>query len=241
MVVIQHQRHLAGRGPGGQLVDQRRHQPLERRRRRRPEQRAHALADTGAHPIQRRHRWRQNRAGSLSPSSSDNQATGRWPRRAQSTSKAVLPDPAGAQTSTRPRPSPSSSRSASRGLGTKPGRGPGTCSLVASRTSGSPSATADAAAAARSIIADLHAYRLQRSPVPLLEGPGRPMPRTRAALTTYIVYRYVSRRFTLPNAGTRQTGSSPARAERHFRARCRYGRFHLPCPLSGDAQATWPA
>ena len=67
--------------------------------------------------------WRQNRAGSLSPASSDSQATGRWPRRAQSASRTVLPYPAGAQTSTSPRPSPSSSRSASRGRGTNPAAG----------------------------------------------------------------------------------------------------------------------
>src|SRR5262249_7278259 len=39
--------------------------------------------------------WRQNRAGSLSPASSDSHATGRPSPPAQSASSAVLPDPAG--------------------------------------------------------------------------------------------------------------------------------------------------
>src|SRR5262249_41017051 len=59
--------------------------------------------------------WRQNRTGSLSPASSDSQATGRPLRRAQSASTTVLPYPAGAHTSTSPRASPSSSRPARRG------------------------------------------------------------------------------------------------------------------------------
>ena len=112
--------------------------------------------------------WRQNRAGSLSPASSDSHATGRSRHRAQSASRTVLPYPAGAQTSASPGSSPSSSRSASRGRGTKPGREPGTCSLVASRTSRSD-ATSDAAAEGDSATVDLHAHRLQRSSVPLLE------------------------------------------------------------------------
>ena len=47
----------------------------------------------------------------------------------------VLPYPAGAQTSISPRARPSSRRSANRGRGTRSGRGLGTCSLVASKTS----------------------------------------------------------------------------------------------------------
>src|SRR5262249_59157611 len=66
--------------------------------------------------------WRQNRTGSLSPASSDSQATGRPPRRAQSASATVLPYPAGAHTSTSPRSSPSSSRLTKRGRGTNTGR-----------------------------------------------------------------------------------------------------------------------
>src|SRR5262249_26131184 len=88
--------------------------------------------------------WRQNRTGSLSPASSDSQATGRPLRRAQSASATVLPYPAGAQTSTSPCASPSSSRTARRGRGTKPGRGRGRCRLVARRTSCPETATSAA-------------------------------------------------------------------------------------------------
>jgi hypothetical protein len=56
VVVIQYQRHVAGTGPFGQLVDQGRYQALERLRDRRPEQRTHPLADPGADRIQRGHR-----------------------------------------------------------------------------------------------------------------------------------------------------------------------------------------
>ena len=47
VIVIQDQQHLAV-GPGGQVVDQRRHQPLERCQRRRPQQQA-ALSPTPGH------------------------------------------------------------------------------------------------------------------------------------------------------------------------------------------------
>ena len=56
VVVIQDQQGLAVAGLGGQLVDQRRDQALERRRRGRPEQRGHPFADPGAGPVQRGHR-----------------------------------------------------------------------------------------------------------------------------------------------------------------------------------------
>src|SRR5262249_5375965 len=56
--------------------------------------------------------WRQNRTGSLSPASSDSQATGRPLRRAQSASATVLPYPAGARTSTSPCANASSRRTA---------------------------------------------------------------------------------------------------------------------------------
>ena len=98
-------------------------------------------------------------AGSLSPASSDSQATRCRPRRTHSASRTVLPYPAGAQTRTSPRPRPSSSRCASRGRGTRSGRNPGTFSLVASRTSRSDVA----ASAAGSPIGNLHDRRLQRS------------------------------------------------------------------------------
>ena len=78
---------------------------------------------------------RQNRAASLSPSSSDSQATGRWPPRTQSPSRLVLPKPAGVQTRTSSHAIPSAMRASSRGRGTNPVRGRGTCSLVASSAS----------------------------------------------------------------------------------------------------------
>ena len=51
VVVVQDQHHLVG--SSGQLVDQRRHQPLERRRCRRAEQRGDPLGDPRPHPLQR--------------------------------------------------------------------------------------------------------------------------------------------------------------------------------------------
>src|SRR6266566_1027371 len=80
--------------------------------------------------------WRHNRAGSLSPASSDSQATGHRPRRAQS---------------------------ARRGRGTNPGCGRGTCSLVASRASCPDAATPGGAAADGSAIGPTP-QRAQRQP-----------------------------------------------------------------------------
>ena len=135
VVVVEHQQRLVRVRLGGQFVDQRGHQSLVRRRRGRPEQRAHPFGEPRPHWSSAATAWRQNRAGSLSPASSDSHATGCRPRRAQSASRTVLPYPAGAQTSISPRARPSSRRSANRGRGTRSGRGLGTCSLVASRTS----------------------------------------------------------------------------------------------------------
>src|SRR5262249_41295988 len=120
-------------------------------------------------PVQRGHRERQNRAGSLSPPSRPSHATGRPPPRAQSASRAVLPNPAGAHTSTRPRARPSPSASARRRRGTKPGCGRGTCSLVASRTSGPDMATPAGAATDGSAIGDRppRPAGLSRESVPL--------------------------------------------------------------------------
>ena len=56
VVVVEDQHHLVLAGPDGQLVDQRRHQPLKRRRRRRPEQRADPLGDSWPCPVQRGNR-----------------------------------------------------------------------------------------------------------------------------------------------------------------------------------------
>ena len=106
---------------------------------------------------------RQNRAGSLSPASSDSQATGCRPRRTHSASRTVLPYPAGrADQDKAPIRRPSSSRCASRGRGTRSGPQPGHVQLggqqnIALRRCGP--------AAADSPIGNLHDRRLQRSGV----------------------------------------------------------------------------
>ena len=56
MVVVQDQQHLVIIGRGGQLVDQCCYQGLERRWRRRAQQRIHPLADPGTGLVQRGHR-----------------------------------------------------------------------------------------------------------------------------------------------------------------------------------------
>ena len=57
VIVVQDQQQRPVRvGLAGDLVDQGRHQRLERRGRGRPEQRAHPLADPRPHPVQRGHR-----------------------------------------------------------------------------------------------------------------------------------------------------------------------------------------
>jgi mannose-6-phosphate isomerase-like protein (cupin superfamily) len=66
-----------------------------------------------------------------------------------------------------PRASPSASASASRGRPTKPGRNPGTCSLVASKTSSSDAPATDAAAPDGSAIA----LRLQDPPRSCWKNP----------------------------------------------------------------------
>ena len=81
--------------------------------------------------------WRQNTAGSLSAASSDSQATDRRPRRIQSASSAVLPNPGGAQTRISPRSTPWSSHSTRRGRDMNPGGERGTNSFVASSPYGS--------------------------------------------------------------------------------------------------------
>src|SRR5215468_9984928 len=82
--------------------------------------------------------YRQKRAGSLSPASSDSHAADWRLRRAQSPSMVVLPKPAGVLTTVSPRPIPSARRASSRGRGTKPARG--TWNLVATCTSRSGAA-----------------------------------------------------------------------------------------------------
>ena len=132
VIVVQDQQHPAVARRGSQLVDQRRHQPRKRCWCRRgpaarpPARRCPAAPGPAPQP-----RAAKTVPGSSSPSSSDNQATGRSPRRAQSASSAVLPNPAGAPTRISRRASPSSSACTSRGRGTKPSCKRGTCPLVA--------------------------------------------------------------------------------------------------------------
>ena len=94
-------------------------------------------------------------AGALSPASRPGHATGRPPFCAHPASGAVLPNPAGAQTSASPCTSPSLSASTRRRRGTKPGRRAGICSLVASRTSCLDTATPAGATADGSAVGDL--------------------------------------------------------------------------------------
>ena len=63
--------------------------------------------------------------GTLSASSSDSQATGRWQTAIHSLTAVVFPKPAGAEMSVNLRRSPSSSRSIRRGRRTAPGCGGG--------------------------------------------------------------------------------------------------------------------
>ena len=53
VIVVEDQQGPVRGGPGAQVVDQRREQPLKRGRGGRPDQRAHASADSRAHPVQR--------------------------------------------------------------------------------------------------------------------------------------------------------------------------------------------
>src|SRR6266700_3613393 len=98
------------------------------------------------------------------------------PRQQRGARTAVLPYPAGAQTSTSPRASPSSSRPARRGRGTKPGRGRGRCSLVASTSSCPEIVTSPADAARVSAIGDpllSASSNGPASPLGVISLPGR--------------------------------------------------------------------
>jgi hypothetical protein len=227
---------------------------------RQPERRLPTRPAAGHSPSSAATAWRQNRAGSLSPASSDSQATGRRPHRAQSSaSNAVLPDPAGAQTSTRPRPSPSSSRSASRGRGTKPG-GPGTCSLVASSTSRrppqppiSPPRAAQSPLTCTLTASSDPSCRCRVDPIVVAGLPARSgvqLPHLNATGRPRLMHTTGQECY-----GGRPEDACPSlrkkpplphglaallvrhRAKRHFRAQCRRRRFHLSRALSGDALA----
>ena len=75
-------------------------------------------------------KYDKKRAGSLSPSSSDSQAAGRWLWVIHSLTSVVLPKPAAADTRTSLRCAPSFSRSIGRGRSTCFDRRGGMCSLV---------------------------------------------------------------------------------------------------------------
>jgi hypothetical protein len=99
--------------------------------------------DAGTRLVERGGEVAPEPAGSLSPWSSDSQATGRRLVRTHSPRRLALPNPAGAQTRVSSRAVPWLRRSSSRGRARNPGRGRGICSLVASRASRSPAAGAD--------------------------------------------------------------------------------------------------
>ena len=229
VIVIQHQRPLAGTGPGGQLVDQRRYQPLERH----PGQAGRsagspARRSPGTHGPARLAHGARGGPGRCHRHPATARRRDR-PGRAQSASRTVLPDPAGAHTRIRPCPSPSSSRCARRGRDTKPGRGPGTCSLAASSTSRSAAAVPDLAAPGGSVNGDLHAHRLQPSIVRRYVQGRRPIPgaaRNRRALP-----QERPEGFGVPEAPPRSGAGHrcPARGrpgQRHLRAQCGHRRFH---------------
>ena len=133
MVVIQHQDQLVPAGLLSQLVDQRRNQRPKRRRRGRAEQRANPLAESGPHPVQSSDGVAPEPGRVVVPRI-QRQPGYRPPAAPGPVSQhRRLTEPGrGADQHDAP-PSPSSSRLASRGRGTNPGRGPGTCNLVASR------------------------------------------------------------------------------------------------------------
>ena len=83
-------------------------QSLERRGSRWTEQWCDPFRDPRMHRSSAAIAWRQNRAGSLSPASSDSHATGR--SMVHSATRAVLPKPAGALIRMRPRANPSAER-----------------------------------------------------------------------------------------------------------------------------------
>jgi hypothetical protein len=154
VVVIEDQQHLIRSGlGGGQFVDQRRHQPIGRGLCERAQQRTGQLANPGACLAHRRDRVapkpRRIVVGSVQ------RQPGRQPPAA--------PGPVGQQDSLA-RPSRGADQDqpsrqpllqpASRWRGTNPGRGPGTCSSVASRTSCPAAAGPGGAAAHGSAIRD---------------------------------------------------------------------------------------
>ena len=165
VVIINDQQHLAVIGPGGQVVNQRCHQPLEGcRGPAGPAGGRLSPRSPGAPGPARPPRDARTAPGRcrLRP------ATARPPagyRTGPAASRAVLPNPAGAHTRMSRRASPSPSACTSRGRGTNPGRGRGTWSLVASSTSGPEAAAPDGAAADGSAISD-----------PPLSAPGDSQP-----------------------------------------------------------------
>ena len=106
MVVVEDQQRLIGTGLIGQLVDQRRHQRIERRGAGGAEQRAHPLADPRARPVQRGHRMTPEPCPVVITTIERQPSHGPAAASTQSASSTVLPYPAGAHTSTSPRRAP---------------------------------------------------------------------------------------------------------------------------------------
>ena len=127
---------------------------------------------------------RQNRTGSLSPSSKESQATAIRSPRTHSASSVDFPNPAGAQTSTTSRPIVVRSRCTNRGRATRPSRSRGTVIFVAN----SGSATLNRRARIPVVAADrLEVKTLTTTPpsTPNVDLLGRPNRRRRPRPTVH--------------------------------------------------------
>ena len=228
MVVVEDQQRLALAGPGGQLVDQGRDQRLERGGRGGPS------------------------SGPTRPPSRGAPSPARPPRGARTGPDRCPPCPATARPPAAAAPGPVSQqhRLAVPGRGadqhepppqtliepfrqprarTKPGRGPGTCSLVASRTSRSVAAAPDAAARDSAIA---NALRSGDPPPPCSKNPPGAVclpPRTSAVYETY----YPRHSRLKPPPRHLAGGISVPR--------CRHARFRPLGAPSGDARSAGPS
>ena len=162
VIVIQdQQQRLVRVRPAGYLVDQGRHQRLERRRRRRPEQRAQPLADPRPRPVQRGHR--------MPPEPGRVVVAGiqRQPRRRHA-GRAGPSRPAGPSCRTRParRPGPALRPGPRRAVPPAAGAAPDRAATRARSAwwpAGHRAPTLRPSAAAGSPIGNLHDRRLQRT------------------------------------------------------------------------------
>ena len=154
VVVIEDQQHLAVAGLGGQLVDQRRHQPLEGCRRQRAQQQADSLPDPRAHPVQRGQRVTPEPHRVVVGCVQRQPGHRPVARRGQVGQQGRLTGPGRGTHQDQPPRQPFTERLYQRGRGTKPGCRRGTCSLVASRPSCPDTAAPRGATADGSAISD---------------------------------------------------------------------------------------